>query len=391
MKKLLLICLTAMILFTGTMSVSADEVVAGNQRDGGELVIVLDPGHDASHGGAVGGGVIEQTAVLKIGLYLKEELSKYENVKVYMTREGAGCAFPDTVGIYEGSQRCNEARVAYAESVNADVFIALHLNSFTSSTPNGAVVYVQNTNYDAEAGKLSQQLGQSIVNNLAELGLKNGGISSKNSTEQTHPEEHKYPDGSYSDYYRVLRFAKKVNMPAIIVEHAFLSNPSDVAKVLSSEEGLKALALKDAEGIVDFYGLTLKEGCVAGELPNIDKVPETQAKPTPEQEQKPTPDTETQVPEPSESEVPETEVPETEAPETESEIPEETETETVPEETETEMDTEGDANDVPPVDEEPKEIPWSLIIILAAAILVCGVAGIANFLEKKSAMQKDEE
>ena len=255
MKKLLLLCMTAVLLFTGAASVYADEIPGKTTRDGGELIIVLDPGHDASHGGTAGSGLVEQDAVLKIGLYLQEELNKYENVKVYMTREGKACAFPNTVGITEGSKRCNEARVAYADSLNADIFIALHLNSFTNSTPNGAVVYVQNNNFSPDAGKISQNLGRAIVDRLAELGLKNGGIYSKDSASDTRPEEFYYDDGSVADYYRVLRYSKKVHMPAIIIEHAFVSNPADFALVLSSEEGLKALALKDAQGIVDYYAI----------------------------------------------------------------------------------------------------------------------------------------
>ena len=384
MKRLLLLCMTAVLLFTGAASVYADEIPGTNTRDGGELVIMLDPGHDASHGGAASGDVIEQQAVLKIGLYLREELNKYQNVKVYMTREGMACAFPNTVGIYEGSKRCNEARVAYADSVDADVFVSLHLNSFTSSTPNGAVVYVQNNNFSPEAGKISQNLGQAIVNRLAELGLKNGGIYSKDSAADTRPEEFYYEDGSVADYYRVLLYSKKVHLPAIIIEHAFLSNPSDFALVLSTEEGLKALALKDAQGIVDYYGLTLKEGCVAGELPNIQVIPETQTKPSPEPTPQPTPTPETEVEE-----------------ETETQLPEETESEMVPEETEeiegteeveeTEEDT--STKDTPATG-NPAKFPWGGVIMLVAMFIAGGIGGavgVRYYLKKQNALHKKDE
>ena len=380
MKRLIVLVMALVLLFTGTEYALADnETASANTRDGGELVIMLDPGHDATHGGAVGGGVIEQQAVLKIGLYLRDELNKYENVKVYMTREGMDCAFPNTIGVPEGSKRCNEARVAYADSVEADVFIALHLNSYTNSTPNGAIVYVQNKNFSPEAGKISQELGQCIVNRLAELGLKNGGIFQKGSAADTRPEEYYYEDGSIADYYRVLRYSKKVHMPAMIIEHAFLSNPSDVALVLSSEDGLKALALKDAQGIVDYYGLTLKEGCVAGELPDIQQVPETQTKPSPEPEPQPEPES---TPEP------ETEI--------ETQIPEETETEMIPEETEkveepTEEDTTADDLDA---SSEPKEFPWGGIVMLVVMFIAGGIGGavgVRYYLKKQSAMHKKDE
>ena len=92
MKRFLMLLMAVLMLATcaGTSTAYADE---------NELVIVLDPGHDSTHAGAGGNGVREEKAVLRIGLYLREELNKYENVKVYMVREGEGCAFPDTFGM----------------------------------------------------------------------------------------------------------------------------------------------------------------------------------------------------------------------------------------------------------------------------------------------------
>ena len=353
-------------------------------QDNEELVIVLDPGHDSTHAGAGGNGLREEKLVLKIGLYLREELNKYENVKVYMTRESEGCAFPETIGVNEGSKRCNEARVAYAKSVGADVMIALHLNSY-SNNASGALAFVPNNNYSPEAGKVGQELGATIVNRLAELGLQNRGIVIKESDTDTRPEEYYYPDGSIADYYRVIRYAKKELIPAIIVEHAFISSASDVSKVLSSEEGLKALALKDAQGIVDYYGLTLKEGCTAGVLPDINEIPEAQPKPEvqpqPEVEQKPEeqPQEQPQTTEEEDSETEsesETEV----STEAESQIQEETESETnaedselcLPEETESENKVSGD----------DKEFPWGVVAI-AVVVIITGSAGFLFWWNKK--------
>lgn len=380
MKKLIMLFMAVLMLATCAIPTStayADE----------ELIIVLDPGHDSKHAGAGGNGVREEKAVLKIGLYLREELNKYENVKVYMVREGEACAFPETHSMSESSKRCNEARVAYAESVGADVIVSLHLNSFASGNPSGVLAFVQNNNFDANAGSISQNLGRSIVNSIAELGLANGGIVAKGSDWDTKPEEYYYEDGSIADYYRVLRYAKKVHIPAVIVEHAFLSNASDVAKVLSSEEGLKSLALKDAEGIVEYYGLTLKEGCVAGELPDISSIPGTQSKPTlitqPEPTPQPTPDPETESEVETEEE---TEVVTESEEETEIEvIPEKTETEVMPEETETEM---------VPVEGEPKEFPWGGALLFAGLFIAGGIGGFAGvryYLKKQSALHKKDE
>ena len=388
MKRIFALIIVALLFFTGSESIVADEA---NSRDGGELVIVLDPGHDSTHAGAGGNGVREEKAVLKIGLYLKEELSKYENVSVYMTREGEACAFPNTIGVSEGSKRCNEARVAYAQSVGADVIVSLHLNSFTSTSPNGVLAFVQNNNYDANAGAISQNLGKSIVDRIAELGLANGGIVQKDSDWDTVPEEYYYADGSMADYYRVLRYAKKVNIPALIVEHAFVSNASDVQKVLSSEDGLKALALKDAQGIVDYYGLSLKEECVAGELPDISTVPDTQPKPTPEPTPTPTPTPDTEVEDDTQTE--DTEVEDTQTEDTEvtedMEVIEDTEvtedTETIPGETEapTESEEEDTEGNMPATGDDSKPFNHGSVVFFVIALIgVCATIGYAIYDHK---------
>lgn len=368
MRRFLMVLMAVLMLasFAGTSTAYADE----------DLVIVLDPGHDSTHVGAGGNGVREEKAVLKIGLYLREELNKYQNVKVYMIREGEACAFPETHSMSESSKRCNEARVAYAESIGADVIVSLHLNSFNSGSPNGVLAFVQNNNYDSAVGAISQNLGRCIVNRIAELGLANQGIVAMGSDWDTKPEEYYYEDGSIADYYRVLRYAKKVHIPAVIVEHAFLSNASDVQKVLSSESGLKALALKDAQGIVEYYGLNLKEGCVAGELPDITSIPGTQTKPTLITEPEPTPEPETESE--SESEV----IPE---PETEV-IPEEIESKMIPEDTE---DTE-DSEDIPTIGAAPKT-PWGGLLLFAGLFIAGGIGGFAGaryYLKKQSILHK---
>ena len=62
-----------------------------------------------------------------------------------------------------------------------------------------------------------------------------------------------YPDGSKADYYSVIRNSKLAGFPGIIVEHAFLSNASDVTAFLSSEEKLKNLGVADAKGIINYF------------------------------------------------------------------------------------------------------------------------------------------
>ena len=92
-----------------------------------------------------------------------------------------------------------------------------------------------------------------IIEQLAKLGLKNNGIKIRNSEDNT-----TYPDGSLADYYGVIRRSKLYGIPAIIVEHAFVNNPSDAA-FLSSEDNLKKLGVADALGIANAWNLSTEE------------------------------------------------------------------------------------------------------------------------------------
>lgn len=215
------------------------------------LVIVLDPGHDFTHGGASGNGLGETALNLKIAQYCYEELRTYENVKVYMTRQTNNCPYPEACGVDQGARKDNLRRVEFANSVGADAYVALHLNSFSDPSIGGAAVFVPNYNYRPEVGKKGQALGNAILQELLALGLGKQGLSTRLSEDGT-----RYDDGSVADYYGVIKKAKDYNMPGIIVEHCFISNPTEAANYLSTEEQLKSLGVADATGIAKYYGLT---------------------------------------------------------------------------------------------------------------------------------------
>lgn len=129
----------------------------------GNLVVVLDPGHDDTHKGANRNGIAEETAVLKIAQYCKAELEQYQGVTVYMTRNAGAC--PNGGGSVN-STTCNAKRVEFAQSVGADVYISFHLNSSTNSGVGGAGVYYPNSNYNPAIGAEGYGLASSIIEHL---------------------------------------------------------------------------------------------------------------------------------------------------------------------------------------------------------------------------------
>lgn len=210
----------------------------------GNIVVALDPGHDANDAGAQGHGLREEDLTLKIANYCKQELEQYAGVTVYMTRTGAACPY-NKPGI-----TCMEDRVKAAVKAGAKIFVSFHLNSSVSSAVNGAEVIVPNNSWKAEVGSAGRQLGEAILDELVALGLTRRSVYSKDTTINE-----RYPDGSISDYFSVQINCKEQGIPGLIVEHAFLSNSSDVNNFLKTESGLKKLGIADATGIAKYLGL----------------------------------------------------------------------------------------------------------------------------------------
>ena len=219
--------------------------VAPQAKAASEVVVVLDAGHDDSHAGARANGLEEEDLTLKIAQYCKVALEQYSGVKVYMARTSGSCPYPGT-----SSGECNQKRVEYAKSVGADVYVSIHLNSAEASSASGAEVYYPNDNYLEWVGNEGEALASKVQDQLAALGLQDRGIKIRNSADGT-----TYPDGTLADYYGVIRNSKLNGFPGIIIEHAFLTNASDVSSFLSTEEGLKKLGEADARGIAEYFGL----------------------------------------------------------------------------------------------------------------------------------------
>ena len=90
---------------------------------------MLDPGHGGEDPGAIGpSGVQEKDVVLRIGKQLKRLIDGERNMRAFMTRE-------EDVFIPLG------VRVAKARKLNADLFISLHADAFITPTARGSSVF----------------------------------------------------------------------------------------------------------------------------------------------------------------------------------------------------------------------------------------------------------
>lgn len=159
--------------------------------------IVIDPGHGTPDAGAIGPrGSFEKDATLAIALVVSSTL-KQAGAKVILTRSGDNSPVsPFTVKSDLAS------RVDLANSQNADLLISLHCNSYSSPDVSGTTTYY---NSDNPKSNESLQLAKAIQAALAPvLNTNNRGVQE-------------------ADYNTI----KKTDMPAVLIEVAFISNPTE--------------------------------------------------------------------------------------------------------------------------------------------------------------------
>lgn len=218
----------------------------GLNRGGGDIVVVLDPGHGGSDYGAYRTwdniSYIEKNIALKISKYTKEELEKYAGVRVYLTRStDAALSLAD--------------RVAYAEQMGATVLISQHINSTgeQQSTATGAEVMVSKGNYRPEQAAETGAIARAVLAELEKIGFKNRDLVYKLSeTGNT------YPNKKLADYYGIVRMSVLAGFPGMIVEHGFVSNPEDCVKYYGSNAKIKKMGVADATAIAKYYNLQKK-------------------------------------------------------------------------------------------------------------------------------------
>jgi N-acetylmuramoyl-L-alanine amidase len=102
---------------------------AQQQRIDRLIIVALDPGHGGEDPGAIGpGGTREKDVVLQIALQLRDQLNALPNLRVMMTRDA-----DFFVPLHE--------RVRKARRVQADLFVSIHADAFMRPDARGASVF----------------------------------------------------------------------------------------------------------------------------------------------------------------------------------------------------------------------------------------------------------
>lgn len=200
-------------------------------RDDKRFTVVIDPGHGGIDGGAEGlNGTVEKSVTLAFALELKAKLAAAGKYDVYMTREK------------DEFLRLDE-RVRIARQHEADLLISIHADTIRLKDIRGATVYtVSDKASDAEAEATADR--ENLSDKLAgiEMEEENHEVSDilvDLIRRETHNFSIRFARslvGELSDNIEMInnphRFAgfrvlKAPDVPSVLVELGYLSNPKD--------------------------------------------------------------------------------------------------------------------------------------------------------------------
>lgn len=191
-----------------------------------KLVIVIDPGHGGENEGAKYDGYVEKEMTMTVARAMKEELEKYENVEVYLTRQGdEGMSIKD--------------RAAFAGEREADFLFCLHFNSSVHHSLYGTEVWVP-----AEGAFYAKgySFAQIQLQAMTELGLYPRGIKTR-------------LNDRGENYYGILRYCTSEKVPAVLIEHCHLDHEKDKRFYQQGREQLEELGRLDASCAAKYFKL----------------------------------------------------------------------------------------------------------------------------------------
>lgn len=238
MKRRIIAAFAAVILLIFSFPVTSLAAFSGDDR----IVIVIDPGHGGYDPGASSGGVGEKDLNLRLATLIRDRLAANGSFSVYMTRSS------DT---YLSLAQ----RGVFANSVNADLLISIHFDSDSGASWGSGV-----TAYTSVLDKYALiSLGNSIASSVASAaGMSNNGIYRRADNQQYYWNAERQWDiqgvntGVLSDYYGIPTWCAKFGIKSLIIEHGYMSNAGDFAKITAAGT-LEKMADAESAAIVSYF------------------------------------------------------------------------------------------------------------------------------------------
>ena len=203
--------------------------------------IALDPGHsDGMSGrdpGAIGpSGLREGDVAWSTAMSTKYYLEKW-GIKVVVVRG-------------QNEDPTLKERVQRAVDAKCCAIVSMHYNSAGPYAVGSMVLTPRNVRYNNDLYTAGQKLAKAINGELN----KRAGITTRWDSAPTkgYGGGDTYDTGEESDYFGIIRYARRNGILGVIIEHEFISNPSMEAK-LSNSAFIDRIGYADAWGIWDHF------------------------------------------------------------------------------------------------------------------------------------------
>src|SRR5688572_14436544 len=213
--------------------------------------IVIDPGHGGEESGVKGpGGALEKDVTLAVARRVKAAIEGRLGMRVLLTHEG-------------GTRVDADGRAAIANNNKADLFISLHANGSLQPGVRGAIIYTLSPDRVGEDARRQSQADKTVLPVF-------GGGSREVALVEWELAQAAHVDGSNAFAGIVdqrlrttaglptvalqrapLRSLAGTNMPAVLIEMAYLTNAEE-EKLLSSGDFQNGIALALTEAVAAF-------------------------------------------------------------------------------------------------------------------------------------------
>ena len=253
-------------------------------RPDGMAVVCLDPGHGGADEGFVQPGTRDQDTLVEAELNLThaQELAarlEEKGVVVVLTRSddagpndanldvnGDGETYDTVLGAGEGSYEAGraaeyddlQARINICNRASADVLVSMHINGFDArpSARGFETWYTGCREFGEQSEHLAGLTYRALANRFDETGFETEPRGVKDDcTVDVDPNDTQLAQSMLMTGPEIPGEIKPSEMPGVLVESLFVSNPDDAA-FLASEEGKKAIVSAYEDAILAFFAET---------------------------------------------------------------------------------------------------------------------------------------
>jgi N-acetylmuramoyl-L-alanine amidase len=223
--------------------------------DASRPLVVIDAGHGGHDPGAGTGPLKEKQLTLSLAKALKAELLAGGGIRVAMTRD-------------DDRYLVLDERSGIAKRLNADLFISIHADSAGNPEANGATVYtLSDRGTDEIANRLAARENRADTVNGVKLAGTSDTVSailvdlSQRETQASSDEvarlilregTGRLPFRENSIQQAAFVVLKSPDIPSVLFEAGYLSNPDDAGR-LASPEWRRAFAQSTAQAVRVFF------------------------------------------------------------------------------------------------------------------------------------------